>query len=151
VGAEKAFLACFDVPYEPGELLAVAYVAGEERRRAMLRTAGGPLRVAASADRAVIRADDTDLAYVAITVEDDAGNVACHRDRRVSVEVGGAGVLSGLGSARPWTEEPFGGTQCTTFDGRALAIVRPTGPGEIEIRVGAEGCETVAVAVRAAS
>ena len=98
-----------------------------------------------------IRADDTDLAYVAITVEDDAGNVACHRDRPVSVDVGGAGVLSGLGSARPWTEEPFGGSQCTTFDGRALAIVRPTGPGDIEIRVGAEGCETVTVAVRAAS
>jgi hypothetical protein len=149
VGAEKAFLARFEVSYEAGELVAVAHAGGAERARAALRTAGGPLRVAASADRPVIRADDTDLAYVTITVVDDAGTVACHRDRRVSVAVGGAGVLSGLGSARPWTEEPFGGSECTTFDGRALAIVRPTGAGEIEIRVGAEDCETVTVALRA--
>ena len=67
----------------------------------------------------------------------------------MSVDVGGAGVLSGLGSANPRTEEPFGASQCTTFDGRALAIVRPTGPGEIEIRVSADGCETVTATVTA--
>ena len=77
----------------------------------------------ASADRDAIRADDTDLAYVAITLQDDDGNLASHRDRLVSVDVSGPGVLRGLGSATPRTEERFGASQCTTFDGRALAIV----------------------------
>ena len=58
-------------------------------------------------------------------------------------------MLAGLGSARPDTEEPFGASRCTTFDGRALAIVRPTGPGAIEIRVEAEGCEPVSLTVSA--
>ena len=67
----------------------------------------------------------------------------------MSVEVSGAGALSALGSADPRTEEPFGGTQCTTFDGRALAIVRPTRPGDIEIRVSADGYEPVTATVTA--
>ena len=148
VGAGKAFLARFELAYEPGELVAVAYAGGEERARTALRTAGAPLRVAVTADREAIRADDADLAFVAIALEDEAGNLATHRDRPVSVRVSGAGVLVGLGSANPRTEEPFGGTTCTTFDGRALAIVRPTGPGEIGVEVSAEGCEPTALTVR---
>ena len=149
VGAEKAFLARFEVAYAPGELVAVAYAGGEERARTALRTADGPLRLSAAADRDAIRADDTDLAYIPIVLEDAAGNLASHRDRLVTVAVAGAGVLAGLGSADPRTEEPFGASACTTFDGRALAIVRPTEAGEIEVRVEAEECEPVTVTVRA--
>ncbi|HWT22145.1 MAG TPA: hypothetical protein VN213_01440, partial [Solirubrobacteraceae bacterium] len=136
------------LPYEPGELVAVAYAGGEERARTALLSAGEPRRVAVTVDREAIRADAADLAYVAIALEDEAGNLATHRDRPVSVRLSGAGVLAGLGSANPRTEEPFGGTSCTTFDGRALAIVRPTGPGEIGVEVSAEGCEPTALTVR---
>jgi beta-galactosidase len=62
----------------------------------------------------------------------------------------GQRVLAALGSANPRSEEPFGAPLCTTFDGRALAIVRPTGGGEIEISVGADGCESVRATVTAA-
>jgi len=149
VGAEKAFLARFDVPYEPGELLAVAYVADQEQARTALRTADAPVRLRATADRDAIRADDTDLAYITITLEDEEGNLAAHRDRLLSVEVSGAGALSALGSADPRTEESFGASQCRTFDGRALAIVRPARPGDIEIRVSADGYEPVTARVTA--
>ena len=71
-------------PTSPASCVAVAYVAGEEQARTALRTADGPLRLAATADRHAIRADDTDLAYVAIALADDEGNVATHRDRLVS-------------------------------------------------------------------
>jgi beta-galactosidase len=150
VGVEKAFLARFEVTYELGELLAVSYIAGGEQARTALRTADGPLRLTAAADRDEIRADDTDLSYVTITLEDVPGNLAGHRDRLLSVEVTGPGVLAALGSANPRSQEPFGAPLCTTFDGRALAIVRPTGGGEIEISVGADGCEPVKATVTAA-
>jgi beta-galactosidase len=65
------------------------------------------------------------------------------------VEVTGAGVLAGLGSADPRTEEAFAGMSGTTFDGRALAIVRPTRPGGITVRVTTDGCDPVTVTVRA--
>ena len=51
------------------------------------------------------------------------------RDHLVDVTVDGAGVLQAMGSARPASDEPFHSSSCTTFDGRAIAIIRPTGSG----------------------
>lgn len=58
-------------------------------------------------------------------------------------------MLAGLGTGRAAAEEPFSAASVTLFHGRALAIVRPTGPGEIRIRVSAEGYRDTAVSVRA--
>ncbi|MFF8186623.1 hypothetical protein ACF044_05125 [Microbacterium sp. NPDC016588] len=63
--------------------------------------------------------------------------------------VEGPAVLAGLGTGRAAAEEPFSAASVTLFHGRALAIVRPTGPGEIRIRVSAEGYRDTAVSVRA--
>jgi beta-galactosidase len=35
----------------------------------------------------------------------------------------------------------------TTFVGRALAVIRPTGPGTVTVTVSASGCDTVTVTV----
>ena len=40
-------------------------------------------------------------------------------------------MLQGLGSGNPCTEETFTADLHDTFDGRALAVIRPTGPGTI--------------------
>ena len=54
------------------------------------------------------------------------------RDRRVEVQVDGPGVLQALGSANPRERRGVSpARRCTTFDGRALAVVRPTGEGRI--------------------
>ena len=53
--------------------------------------------------------------------------------------------LAGLGTGRIRTEESFAGPTVTTYDGRALAIVRPTGPGSAILTVSADGFESVSV------
>ena len=75
--------------------------------------------------------------------------MATHLDRPVTVRVEGAGVLQGLGSAKPNTEERFDAATHTTFDGRTLAIIRPVEEGSIEVTVSADGCEDVTVTVEA--
>jgi Glycoside hydrolase family 2 C-terminal domain 5 len=70
-------------------------------------------------------------------------------DREVTVSVAGAGVLAGFGSAAPSTEESYLDAVHTSFDGRALAVVRPTGPGTITVRASAPGCDDVSVTVQA--
>ena len=50
-------------------------------------------------------------------------------------------MLHALGSANPTGEEGFAGPTCTTFDGRALAVVRPTDEGKIIVTVSADDCE----------
>ncbi|XVQ15019.1 glycoside hydrolase family 2 TIM barrel-domain containing protein [Spirillospora sp. CA-255316] len=149
-GREHRFLAGFDVVYRPGELVAVAYTGGAETGRTRLVSARGPVLLSVEADRPEIRADDTDLVYVTLTLADGDGDLHHGKDRPVTVEVTGPGVLQGLGSARPATEESFTGGTHTTYDGRALAVVRPTGPGDITVTVSAPECTTVTVTVRAA-
>ena len=61
----------------------------------------------------------------------------------------GPGVLQGFGSAAPATEESYLDDVHTTFDGRALAVVRPTGAGTITLTATADGCDPVSVTVDA--
>lgn len=148
-GPAHRFRAAFDLPYEAGELVAIARSGGRETTRTMLRSISGPIVLRASADRSAIRADDHDLAYVSIELLDADDTMATSTDMTVNVTVDGSGILQGLGSARPDTEESFLAASTTTFEGRALAVVRPTGAGEITVTVSAPGFEDVLVTVRA--
>jgi len=145
--AAKRFRAEFEVAYQPGRLTAIAYANGREQGRSELVSASGPVVLSAEADRRQIPASGTALAFVAISLRDVKGNIYNLRDRPVTVEVAGPGVLLGLGSGRPVSEESFTSSTHTTYDGRALAVVRPTGPGEVAVTVSAPECEDVVASV----
>jgi beta-galactosidase len=147
-GPKHRFRAHFDVHYHPGTLTAVAYDGGVERSRTSLTTANG-VGLVAEADRRLLRADHSDLAFIAIELRDANGNLANAVDRLVSVEIAGPGVLQALGSARPATEERFDSPHHTTFDGRALAIVRPTGVGVITVGIRSEDLPPVTLELEA--
>ncbi|MFC7886212.1 glycoside hydrolase family 2 TIM barrel-domain containing protein [Streptomyces sp. NPDC057376] len=147
VGAGQRFRTEFELVHEPGELVAVAYRDGAETGRSSLRSADGPVRLDIRADREVIKGTGGDLAYVDLALTDARGTVHTATDRQVRVEVSGAGELLALGSADPATDESFGSCAHHTYEGRALAVVRPTGPGKIRLTVAAEGCDPVDVVV----
>ena len=148
VGGARPMLATLSTVYQPGELTAVAYRAGTETGRTSLTSATGPALLTATTDRSSIRGDDTDLAYIAIELRDAAGVLVTDADRAVRVEVSGAGVLAGLGSGTPKTAERFDSDTRDTFDGRALAVIRPTGTGAITVTVSsAEGAVALEIEV----
>lgn len=138
VGDEKPRLAVIETTYHAGELMAVAIRDGKEVGRTSLVTAVGDVALKISVDRAEISASPDDLAYVALELVDEQGELFTSEDRPVTVEVSGAGVLAGMCSANPATTERFADATWRTFDGRALAVIRPTGPGEITVTATAE-------------
>jgi beta-galactosidase len=148
-GAPHRYRAEFEMVYEPGDLEAVARSDGQEVGRTALRSAKGPVQLALQADRDVIGSHPHDLAFVTLTLVDDQGSLHGCADRPITVAVEGPGVLQGLGSANPASEEGFLESSCRTFDGRALAVVRPTGPGEIVVTVSAEDCDPRSVRISA--
>jgi beta-galactosidase len=148
-GADLPLVTIFETEYQPGELTAVTYRNGRESGRTTLRSADGATRLTAAADRDVLVADDADLAFISIELRDPAGTLVTSEDRRVAVSVEGAGVLQALGSARPDNAERYDAGEHTTFDGRALAVVRPTGAGAITVTVTADGLEPVALTLTA--
>lgn len=149
VGDAGPFRAEFELTYQPGELTAVAYTAGEKSGECTLSTAGDSLALVAEVDRTELRADTTDLAFVTLTLTDGNGTVQNGHDRAVSVTVDGPGTLQALGSANPVSEEGFTAPEHRTFDGCALAVIRPTGVGEIMVTARAEGCQAVTVTLLA--
>lgn len=140
-GAEHRFRADFSVTYEPGNLQAISYRDGSETGRWTLTTAAGDVQLTANADRPVVRSTGGDLAYVSLALTDPAGTLWTGDDLTVRIEVSGAGDLIALGSADPQSVQRFDATERLTYDGRALAIIRPTGPGKIHVLATAEGCE----------
>ncbi|MCU1518298.1 MAG: hypothetical protein JWQ75_3019, partial [Pseudarthrobacter sp.] len=150
-GPDHRFRADFELTYEPGELVAVGYIGGAEQGRTTLRTATADVRLTADADRTELRADHSDLSYVAIEFRDPSGTLATNAEHTVAVTVEGAGVLQGLGSARPDTTETYTAASHTSFDGRLLAVVRPTGAGEITVHVSADGFEPVVLGLAASA
>lgn len=148
-GEPHRFKAIFEVPYVPGTLTAVATTAGVETGRFSLTSATGQPQLHVTADRPAIRSDETDLAYVTITLQDPDGTVFLGQDQQVNVTIDGPGVLQGLGSSAPSTEWSYRGQTCATFDGRALAVVRPEGPGEITVTTSTLDGQTSSVSIEA--
>jgi beta-galactosidase len=140
-GAASGFRSLFELAYQPGTLEAVARSGGEIVGRSCLRSASDVLRLEARADRDRVTAGGADLVYLDLVLTDETGVVHTTGDRRVEVNIDGPGVLQAVGSADPRSNEPFTGAGCTTFDGRALAIVRATAAGTITVTASAEGCE----------
>lgn len=135
VGRVQSFVARFEAEYEPGELTAVAFRGGKEVGRASISSADDNLSLQVTADRGQIRADDGDLAYVEVAIADSRGVVANDARDQIEVTIEGAAELAGLGTADPLSEERFDADRRSTFDGRALAIIRPTGRGRISLHV----------------
>lgn len=148
--AGKRCIASFEVTYAPGELTAIAYRDGVETGRSTLRSADTTVELQAVADRTEIRADDRDLAFVGITLTDGTGIAHVLETRTVTVSIEGPAVLQGLGSDDPKAENNYADASCSTFDGRALAVIRPTGPGKITVRIAADDGLTADVSIRAA-
>lgn len=81
------------------------------------------------------------------TLTDAAGTLYPSTNRPVNVAVSGKGALLGFGRADPSTEERFDATERRTYDGRALAVLRPTGPGTIRLVAAAPDCDPVEVLI----
>ncbi|MCB1129484.1 MAG: DUF4982 domain-containing protein [Verrucomicrobiae bacterium] len=150
ISEETKLTAKFEVPYAPGELRAVGLVAGKVVAETRLKTSGAPKMLKLTADRSTIRADRSDLSYIAIEVVDENGQRVPNAEIPVRFSVRGAGKLAGQASGVPNKPASFRAPVCTTFHGRCLVILRPTGsPGEITLHAEAEGLGSDSVTIEA--
>jgi beta-galactosidase len=146
-GDAVEYRSLFETTYCAGVIEAIAYRDRQEVGRTSLSSAGRECVLQVVADRSVLRADGTDLAFLSIELTDADGIVHVAADLPVTLKVEGPGVLQGFGSAAPSTEESFVDAVHATYEGRALGVVRPTGTGSITITAIADGCEPAVIAL----
>ncbi|MGV2900128.1 glycoside hydrolase family 2 TIM barrel-domain containing protein [Microbacterium sp. AGC62] len=147
VGARRAFVADFEIPFEKGELVAVARNAGQEVARSTLQSASAEARLEVRLDRTTTDLRDGALVFAEIELRDIDGNLINDADRPVSVQVTGAGSLAGFGSGRPRTSERFDSATHGTYDGRVLAAIRPAAVGAISLAISANGVPSEVVMI----
>jgi beta-galactosidase len=120
----------WDVPNEPGSLLAIGKRGSTEAARFELATTGVPHHIQLTPGQS----------HVIIQVVDAQGRRIYGSDATVEVRVEGAGELAALdsGDLRDLTPAQF--SRRKLFEGRALVLVRPNGvSGKTTIHVSAPG------------
>jgi beta-galactosidase len=113
-----------DVVYQPGTLKAVTYKDGKPWAEDTVRTTGKAARLKLAADRSVLRADGSDLAFITVTVADKDGLQVPKSNNRVSFSVSGPGEIVATDNGDPTSLESFQSRQRNAFNGMALVIVR---------------------------
>lgn len=112
----------FHIPYAPGTLETVAYDAeGKPCGRDSLTSAGAELHWDIRCESEQLQSGK--VAYFAITLQDEKGNVESNWDAVLTLNVTG-GTLLGFGSAKPRTEAEFFLGSYLSYYGRALVTVR---------------------------
>jgi beta-galactosidase len=95
----------WSVPYQPGQLTARGYKAGQLVASETVATTGDGSAVRLTVDRSGIRADGDDVAVVSVTVVDREGRVVPTAQQRIRFEVEGAARLIGMGNGDPGSHE----------------------------------------------
>ena len=146
---ETQFKAAWQVPYEPGTLIAIGYTNNIEAARWELRTAGPPSGLRLTADRTTLKADGQDLCYVTVEVVDANGVRDPNGEKLVRFSVEGEGTLAAVGNSKPTSLESFQQPQRTTYDGRCLAILKSThNAGDIKLTARSDGLAESCVAIK---
>jgi beta-galactosidase len=140
----------WSVPYEAGELKAVAKKDGRVVATDIVRTAGAPARIVAVADRSEIESGDRDLSFIKASIVDKDGNVCPDAGPELQFSVsGGAATIAGLDNGDPTNHEFFQGTQHKAFHGLALAILKSheDEKGPVTLTISGEGLEPATVTI----
>lgn len=152
---DRYALRWLDVPYQPGELRAVAYRQGRRIGEAKVRTAGEPAALRLSPDRKRLRADGDDLSFVLVEAVDAAGNPCPLPMNEVRFELDGPGSIAGVANGDHHYPHEFVADHVPLFYGKAMVVVRAAEGrgGAIRLRATSSGLreETTRLATRAGS
>ena len=140
VSADTTLTVTFEVPYEAGELKAVALRDGKEVESKVLKTTGNASKIRLTADRSSINANRNDLSYVTVEILDKAGVLVPNAQPLVQFKVEGAGEIAAVENGNPTDMKSFSSPKVTSFNGRSLVILRPSGKaGTITLKAESAG------------
>lgn len=132
----KDYRAVFKTKYAPGIIRAVAYdKRGKITGISTMCSAEGELSVHINPEKKAV--SEGEIVYIDISVGDNNGIIEANCDVKIKLLVEG-GKLLGFGSANPRTEERFDDGECTTYYGRAMAVVRVEEAEKLIVRADTE-------------
>jgi beta-galactosidase len=131
----------WNVPFEPGRLVALAKDAGGRViARDEVATAGRPYALKVTADKRVLLDDGKSLSYLTVDVVDRRGVEVPDADNSIKTSVSGAGTFQGADNGKEDDAEGYKSTTHDAFNGKMLAIVQSTtSPGTVTVTASSGG------------
>ena len=138
------------VKYEPGKLEVVAY---DFKGRAVMTdsvcTAGKPCRLVATVDKATLKADGNDMAFVRIDVVDKDGNLCVDSNNMIHFRVTGNGQFVASANGDPTDLHPYHFPDMPVFKGQLMAMVRASKQeGLLTVEAFADGLQPCRISLR---
>lgn len=141
------FFCKYPCTYEPGDVTAIGYdAAGKEIYRTAMRSANADTKIRVTADKTELTAGTQDFCFLNIDVIDETGTIKALPERKLTIRVEGAASLQGFGSADPVTAESYCDNIHTTYNGRALVVLRSGAePGTVTVTIQSDGLQDTVV------
>jgi beta-galactosidase len=137
---ESQWIAKYQVPYQAGELKAIAYAGPLEKGSCILNTAASAAYIKLSADRESIHADGQDLSYIMVELLDQQGTRHPKADDLVNFSIKGPGSIAAVASSNPKSVESFQQPRRKAYQGRCMVIIKSgQEAGTITLKAEAEG------------
>ncbi|KYG26700.1 glycoside hydrolase family 2 TIM barrel-domain containing protein [Alkalihalobacillus trypoxylicola] len=143
-GIESELLGHWKIPYEPGELKALAYDEdGKVIASDIKKSFGDAASIHLKSDKNQLISDGEDLLFLEISMKDSNGNTVENANNRVEVNVSGAGRLIGLDNGDSTDYDQYKGISRRLFSGKLMAIIASKlESGPIHIKVSSTRMET---------
>ncbi|MBP3428601.1 MAG: DUF4982 domain-containing protein [Clostridia bacterium] len=119
IADEDGCRACWQVPYQAGELRAVAGSVSD-----VLTTCGEAASLVMKADVSELTADELSIAQVEISLLDAEGRYAAAHDEKVYYQIVGDAQIIGIENGRPDDLTPYAERARETYNARALVYLR---------------------------
>ena len=134
----------FKIRYVPGKIEAVSYdKSGKETARASLSTVKKETYFSALPEKDTLRAFET--SFIKLTFVDEDGLQKPLENSEITVTEVENGTLLGLGNACPYYTGTYLDNVTPAYYGRAQAIVRPNGKGDLKVHFKTKCGESVAI------
>ena len=123
--------------YEKGSITAVTYKGNNETGRYTLYTTDEASVIDVLPERTEFKADNRDLCYFNIKVQDREGRVVTSAEHKLNCIVQN-GELLGIFSGNPANDDKYTSDTCHAYKGCAVAVVRTNKSGVVKINVYSE-------------
>lgn len=137
------------VIYQPGTVKVVAYKEGKPWAEEEIRTTGAARKIMLTADRKTVKSATDELAFITLTIVDEAGQKVPTACLPLHITVEGCGELVATDNGNPVSFTPFQSADRESFNGLALAVVKGKkgNRGMMEVRVSGDSLQSASVQI----
>jgi beta-galactosidase len=133
----------WQVPYQPGRLMAKALTNGRVVATGKVETAGPAVRIQLSPDRRILQAGAADTVVVPISILDDQSRLVPNAENRLSFQLDGEGRILGVGNGNPSDHDADRANQRNAFNGHCIAVVQAgLHPGVLKLTASSPGLKS---------